>query len=231
MSNKAKKYTLSCIIYGVVFVIYTLLVMLIFPDKNNVFWACFAFMFIGFAINVGVMFYTFKSGDVEAAFFGIPLISFSIFYFFAELFVSLVFMIFRNKVSIVLPVVVQVILLLIFVLFAALALLARTTVVEKTEDIKAKVSSVKNLSIDVKVLEDACMDPQLKNALHKVTEAIRFADPMTNDSVADLDNVIRGKVSELKMYCGANNKDAAMQICNQLVSFISERNMRLMQSK
>ncbi len=231
MTNKTKKYILSSVIYGVVFLIYTLLVMLIFPDKNSVFWACYAFMFIGFAVNVGVMLFTFKSGDVEAAFFGIPLISFSIFYFFAELFASLVFMIFRNKVTIVLPVIVQVILLLVFILFAAFALLARTTVVEKTEDIKTKVSTVKNLSIDVKVLEDACADPQLKNALHKVSEAIRFADPMTNDSVADLDNVINGKVSELKMYCGSNNKDSAMQVCTQLLSFISERNMRLMQSK
>lgn len=231
MKNNVKKYTLAAIIYASIFAIYTIIVMFAFSDKNNVFWLSYVFMIAGFAANVAVMLLSFKKHDVEAAFFGIPLISFSIFYFFAELFVSFIFMLFRNNIEIKFPAILQTIFLLIFVIFASLALLARTTVEEKTQNVKEKVSEIKNLSVDVKVLEDGCLDRELKAELHKISEAIRFSDPMTNDSVADLDNMIRGKVSELKMYCNSNSKYDALQACYQLSSFISERNMRLIQSK
>ena len=231
MNNKTKKYILASVVYAAVFAIYNIIVLFAFTPKNNVFWASYAFMCIGFVVNVAVMLLSYRNRDVEAVFMGIPLISFSIFYFFAELFISFVFMAARNHVGIKLCVIVQVIFLLIFVIFAALALLAKTTVEEKTSNVKEKVSAMKNLAIDVKVLEDACMDRELKAELHKVTEAIRFSDPMTNDSVADLDDVIRGKVSELKLHCRSNAKDDALQTCYQLSSYLSERKMRLMQSK
>lgn len=231
MNQKTKKYILAAVVYAAIFAIYNIIVLFAFSGKNNVFWTSYAFMCVGFIANVVIMLLSFKNRDVEAAFLGIPLISFSIFYFFAELFISLIFMIFRNNVGVKLPAIVQTIFFLIFVIFAAMALLARTTVKEVSDNVKVKVSELKNLSIDVKILEDACLDRELKNELHKVTEAIRYADPMANDSVSELDNIIRGKVAELKMFCNSNNKNDALQTCFQISSYLSERNMRLMQSK
>lgn len=231
MNQKTKKYILATVVYAAIFAIYNIIVLFAFSGKDNVFWTSYAFMCVGFVANVVIMLLSFKNRDVEAAFLGIPLISFSIFYFFAELFISLIFMIFRNNVGVKVPAIVQTIFFLIFVIFAAMALLARTTVKEVSDNVKVKVSELKNLSIDVKILEDACLDRELKNELHKVTEAIRYADPMANDSVSELDNIIRGKVAELKMFCNSNNKNDALQTCFQISSYLSERNMRLMQSK
>lgn len=231
MNSKNKKYILATVVYAAIFAIYNIIVLFAFSGKNNVFWSSYAFMCIGFVANVVIMLLSFKNSDVEAVFLGIPLISFSIFYFFAELFVSLIFMIFRNNIGIKLPVIVQTIFLLILVIFSAMALLARITVKEVNDNVKTKVSELKNLSVDVKVLEDACLDKELKTELHKITELIRYADPMTNDSVAELDNIIRGKVSELKMFCNSNNKNDALQACYQISSYLSERNMRLLHSK
>ena len=227
----AKQYLTVSIVYAAIFAIYNIIIMLLFDDKNNIFWTSYAFMCAAFVINISVTIFSFKTLDVQAVFFGIPLLSFSIFYFFGELFASIVFMLFRNVVGMKLTVAVQVIFLLIFVIFAALAILTRSTVVDITKNVETKVQSIKMLSVDVKLLEEQCTDKELKAELHKLAEAIRYSDPMTHDALADLDNIIKGKVSELKYHCNSNAKSEAMQICFQLASFISERNQRLLLSK
>ena len=72
---------------------------------------------------------------------------------------------------------------------------------------------------------------ELKKELHKVSEAIQYSDPMTNDSVAQLDEMIKGKVSELKYLCQSNNKAEAMQACFKLQAYVKERNAKLLISK
>ncbi len=224
----AKQYLNISIIYAAVFAIYNIIVLLLFGAKNNVFWTSYGFMCAAFAVNIAVTLLTFHSGKVEAAFMGIPLLSFSLFYFFGELFISFVFMLFRSAASIKLTVALQAIFALVFVIFTAIALLSRDAVEGITKDVETKVQTVKMLSVDVKVLEEQCLDKELKAELHKVAEAIRYADPMTHAAVADLDNMISGKVSELKYHCSGNNKNEALQACYQLTAYISERNQKLL---
>lgn len=233
MNNReTKHYTLFAVLYAAIFLIYTIIVMFAFGEKNDVFWLSYSFMCISFVANMAIAVYSFKAKDVEAAFMGIPLFSFSIFYFFAELFASLVFMIFRFEFErLTTPTIVQLLILLVFVVFAAIAMISRNAVEGVSEDIRMKSQAVKSLGVDVKILEDQCMDPELKRELHKIAETIRFSDPMTNDTIADLDKMIEGKVSELKYHCNNNDKNSAMQACYQLSAFLSERNQKLILSK
>ena len=99
------------------------------------------------------------------------------------------------------------------------------------QHIDTNVRHIKNLAVDVKLLEEKADDPELKKALHKIEEAIRFSDPMTNVTVADLDGIIEGKVKELKYQCDSGSKGVALEICQQLTSFLSERNQKLKYSK
>ena len=226
-----KQYAMIAVIYAAIFAIYNIIVMLAFDNKNNIFWISYGFVTVGLIINIAIALITFKTTNVEAAFMGIPLMSFSVFYVIAELFAGIVFMLFRSYVSMELTLAVQAILLLLFVIFAVVALLARNAVESITHEIESKVSGIKSLSVDVKVLSEQCMDSELKAELHKIAEAIRYSDPMTNNAVADLDNMISSKVSELKYQCNQNNKDEAMQICYRLGAYISERNQKLILTK
>lgn len=222
-----KQYLTMAIIFAATFAIYNIVVLLFFEDKNNIFWISYGFMCGAFAVDIGITLFSLKSLDAEAVFMGIPLLSFSGFYFFAELFASFVFMLFRNSASVKLTVAIQMIMLLIYVIFVMLALLSRDAVGAVNQDLKVKVFNIKSMAADVVLLENQCMDAELKGELHKISEAIRFSDPMTNDAIADLDTMIKGKVMELKFQCNGNDKAAAMQTCFQLNSYISERNMKL----
>ncbi len=227
----AKHSAMIAVIYAAAFAIYCVIVLPFFNNKNEVFWLSFGFMCGAFLVCLGITFYSMKRVDVEAIFMNIPLLSFSFFYFFAELFASLVFMLFRANASMKLTAVVQTVMLLILVIFSIMAMMGASVSSEINRHIDTNVRHIKNLAVDVKLLEEKATDPELKKALHKIEEAIRFSDPMTNATVADLDSIIEGKVKELKYQCDSGSKGTVLGICTQLTSFISERNQKLKYSK
>lgn len=233
MSKKTdKKYIIMmAVVYAAVFAIYNIITLTAFGDKNDVFWLSYAFMCCGFAANMIVAYLTFQKSDAEAVFMNIPLMSFSVFYFVAELFASFVFMLFRSIASATLAVVIQSVMLLIFIIFAMLALMSKGVFENINENIDTKVRSIKNLSVQVKVLEEQCLDSELKKELHKIQEAIRFSDPMTTSVTEGLDDMITSKVKELKYLCSNNDKNGSLQVCYKLSSYISERNLLLKNSK
>ena len=63
-------------------------------------------------------------------------------------------------------------------------------------------------------------DPEVKVALTKLAEAIRFSDPMSNEVLADLEKEISDKFAELKV---AEDKTAIIKV---LDSLIVERNKK-----
>ena len=80
-----------------------------------------------------------------------------------------------------------------------------------------------------KIFVDLCM--KSKKQLHKIRDAIYYSDPMTNDYVAQVDQMIRDKVTELKYFCQSDNKNEALQTCFKLKAYIDERNAKLLISK
>lgn len=126
MTDK-KTLILFSIIYVVVFAVMNMLVFFVFNEKNNVFWISYGFMCAAFVIQIVSMFLAVKALEVEAVFFGIPLVSISLFYFFAAVFISAVFMIFQNA-PVKLAIALQVIVLAVYLVIAVIALMARDTV-------------------------------------------------------------------------------------------------------
>jgi hypothetical protein len=86
-------------------------------------------------------------------------------------------------------------------------------------------------TIDVEMLRDECKDPELKNQLRRLAEAVKYSDPMTNDFVADVDARIRQETFALQTYCQDGDVVAAKDSCTKLQRLYVERNKKLMASK
>ena len=78
MNNKGKATTGIGLIYVILLAVFNLLVFTIFKTHTSVFWISYVFMTLAFVLQIVSMFLSFKTADVETAFFGIPLASFSI---------------------------------------------------------------------------------------------------------------------------------------------------------
>lgn len=75
----------------------------------------------------------------------------------------------------------------------------------------------------------AAPSPDAQTALRKLREAIRYSDPMSNDSVAEIDESITTKIFELQT--DANNTEALVSDCEAICSELKHRNNILKSTK
>lgn len=229
-NNKTKNTVAFGLIYVILLGVFNLLVFTISKSRNDVFWLSYGFMTLAFVVQIVSMFLSFKSADVETAFFGIPLASFSIFYLGAELVIGALFMIFQMA-SLTLALVIQVLVLAVFLIIAIISLLSRDTVQQISDNVKEHVSNLKSVLVDIEMLMDGCTDPELKASLRKLSETVKYSDPISNEAVADVEQRIMRKISELRINIDDNQIADAKQSCADLERLYVERNKKLAISK
>lgn len=228
---KKGKATISVgLIYVILLGVFNLLVFTIFKTRTNVFWLSYAFMTVAFVVQIVSMFLSFKTADVETAFFGIPLASFSIYYLCAALVVGAVFMIFQNA-GFTLAMVIQVLILAAFLIIAIISLLARDAVQAIGENVKQNVTNLKSILVDVEMLASSCSNPELKQALSKLADTVKYSDPMSTAAVELVEQRIMRKVSELRVSMDNDQIPDALQACKDLEMLYVERNKKLALSK
>lgn len=228
--NKKKTIGMSLAIWGIFFVMYNLAVFLFLKPATSVFWISYGFMVLAFGLQILGMYLSFKEFSVQAAFFGIPLASFTLYYFFAELFMSFVFMIFQN-INPKIPAFLQLALLAVYAVVAIVSVATRDAAVGIKDDYDKKSKNMKVKAIDIEILRDEAKDPELKKQLGRLAEAIRYSDPMTNDAVADVDGRITLEVMALQTACEDGDLEGAKASCAKLQRLYVERNKKLLASK
>ena len=230
MKNREAK-GLSLSVLGIIFVVYNLIIFLLIRPRTPAFWISYVFMLIAFGAQIYSGYQATKTMDVQTIFFGIPLIQFSIFYFFAELFASVVFMLFQNSLGVKAPLIIQVLLLAAYLIFAILSIAGRDATKAVNDDYKEKRTAIKTLGVDVELLANEAGDPALKKALSRLAENIRFSDPMTNAAVEDVDIRIHQGINELRYACEDGKIEEAMALCTRIDRMLVERNRKLFVSK
>lgn len=228
--TKKKSIGMSLAVLGIVFVVYNLLVFLFLKPQTPVFWISYGFMVLAFGLQVLGMYLSFKDFDVQAIFFGIPLAQFTLFYFFAELFMSFVFMIFQH-INWKIPVFLQIVLLAVYAVVAIVSVATRDATKASKDHYQNKAAEMRLSTVDIEMLRDEAKDPELKNQLRRLAEAVRYSDPMTNDFVADVDARIHQETFALQTYCQDGDVTAAKDSCAKLQRLYVERNKKLMATK
>ena len=217
---KKGKATVSIgLIYVILLGVFNLLVFTIFKTHTKVFWLSYAFMTVAFIVQILSMFLSFKTADVETAFFGIPLASFSIYYLCASLIVGAVFMVFQNA-GFTLALVIQTLILAAFLIVQAIG-----------ENVKQNVTNLKSILVDVEMLSSSCTDPELRQALNKLADTVKYSDPMSTAAVELVEQRIMRKISELRVSIDNNQIPDALQVCKELELLYVERNKKLALSK
>ena len=231
MKNTKVKNTVGIgLIYAILLGVFNLLTFTIFKTRTDVFWLSYGFMTFAFVVQIVSMFVAFVPTDVETAFFGIPLASFSVFYLCAELVIGAVFMIFQ-QVSFTLALIIQILLLAAFLIIAIISVLSANTVQAISDKVKENVFNLKSVLVDIEMMRDSCTDPELKVALRKLSETVQYSDPMSNEAIASVEQRITRKVSELQICLDDNQIDDAKQACADLERLYVERNKKLAISK
>ena len=231
MDQKKKYGMMGALLYFVVFATYNLCVFMIFKNFNAVFWISYVFMLTAFFIHIFCVFFIAKNMNVRAVFFGIPLMSFSVYFVCAELFCSLVFMIFKNAASVKATILVQALLLCAFIVVAIVSIMARDAVQNVDSKIKENVNFIKGLNVDVEMLIQRSTDAGTTGALKKLSETIKYSDPMSNSAVATQEQMIMQYMAELRTVFDSGDMAKVQELCGKIQLLFVERNKKLMISK
>ncbi|MDE6516358.1 MAG: hypothetical protein K2L18_00700 [Acetatifactor sp.] len=231
MEQKKKNGLMIGIIYLVIFLIYNLLIFLVFKGLNAVFWVSYVFMLAAYLLHIVCILSIVRNLNVRAVFFGIPLGAFSVYFVAAEFFVSLVFMLFRKQAGVKVAVVIQAVLLGVFIVIALISIMTRDAVQHVDSKIKENVSFIKGINVDVEMLLQRSSDAEIKAALKKLSETIKYSDPMSNSVVAIQEQMIMQYLTELRVKFDAGDMAAVKELCPKLELLFVERNKKLMVSK
>ena len=200
-------------------------------DYNTIFWISYVFMIVAYLIHIGCAFNILKNTNVKAVFFGIPLGAFSVYFVLAELFTSLVFMIFRASASVKVTIVIQALLLCVFAVVAIVSIMTRDTVNNVDQKIKENVNFIKGINVDVEMLIQRCTNPETTGALKKLSDTIKYSDPMTNSAVATQEQMIMQYMAELRTVFDSGDMNSVRGLCTKIELLFVERNKKLMISK
>ncbi len=231
MEQKKKSGLMLALIYLVVFVVYNLVVFLVFKNFNAVFWISYGFMAVAYLLHIVCAFSIAKNTNVKALFFGIPLGAFSIYFVLAELFTSLVFMIFKENASVKVTIVIQSLILCVFAVVAIVSIMTRNNVYNVDQKIKENVNFIKGINVDVEMLMQRCTNPETTGALKKLSETIKYSDPMTNSVVTIQEQMIMQCMTELRTVFDSGDMNSVKELCTKIELLFVERNKKLMISK
>lgn len=228
MNNNKKNAIMLTLIYLVIFIAYNLLVFLVFNKFLPVFWISYGFMLTAYLVHIGCAVVATQNVSIRLLFFGIPLLSFSIFFVCAEFFCSFVFMLFQSVASVKLTILLQGLLLCLFIVVGVIAVATKDAVEQIDDNIKQNVSFIKGLLVDVELLLEQGASTEVMMELKKLSETIKYSDPMTNKAVAVQEQMIMQEMIQLKRAFDENNAGLVKDFSGRINLLFIERNKKLM---
>ena len=73
-------------------------------------------------------------------------------------------------------------------------------------------------------LVSQCGDPALRAELEKLSEALRYSDPVSSDAVTEAEAELKGLLDELQKAVVEQAYGAAGTLCRQAAAVLGERN-------
>lgn len=235
MENKFKPVNIAlCAIGMLLFAVYALAIFLfsgLFTANAVV---SFLFAVIAFVCAFALPRFAAKDPSIEAVFFGIPMMGFGVYYFFAELFVSVVFIAFQQVIPFSIVLFLQVALLIAFLVISIVSFTAQRASAKQSEERREDVAAWNIQTVDVQSLVDVCRangaDASLSNALAHLAETIRYSDPFSgaHPAIKEVESRIAGKLFDLQGACTSGDYVTAAQLVKELEMLYSERSRKML---
>jgi len=226
-----KNIIMAGIIYLAVFIVYNLTIFLIFDSHTNIFWLSYGFMIAAYIIHIVCVFFITRDVSVKTIFLGIPLLSFSLYFVCAELFCSLVFMFFQDAAGVKAAVIIQSLMICIFIVIAAVSIMTRDIVQDANDKIIENVNFIKAINVDVEMLIQRSTYSDITFGLKKLSETIKYSDPISNSTVAIQEQMIMQGMTELRTAFDSGDVERVKDICGRVNLLFIERNKKIMISK
>ena len=227
--NKNFKYYLT--VWGILFVIFNVAIfaspseMAGMSKFGGAFWSGYIFITLAFLGQLACSYIAFKAENLKKLFYNLPLISISWTGLILTLVVGTLCMVIPN-----LPNWVGITLCFAILGFNAISVIKANLVADlvDTIDTKIKVQTqfVKLLTADAEHLMATAKTSDLKIEAKKVYEAVRYSDPMSNETLADVEIQIQNEFSSFAQAIKSEDLELAKSVAEGLLDLIDSRSKR-----
>ena len=228
MSKISRNYM---IIWAVMLALFNLIVFIApgwkgLAKYTGAFWVAYAVTTLVFVINLLVTLWAFKDSEKsrEKLFLNIPIIRISYFSLVVTIVVG-AFCMLNSLLPTWVACVLMGVLMLIYVFSAVKANMAAEVVYETSQKIQADTNVIKLLRADADSLVTKAT-PATRDICSKIADALKYSDPVSNDTCAPVEIEMRAKFDEFAAAVKVGEDDKAGALGNELLDLIDERNKK-----
>lgn len=206
------------IVTAIIFALFNVVAFAIPSDKTATFWVAYAFSVVAFAVQVFVWWKAFgQKGNLKSKFLGFPVLNIAVTYLAFQLVAFLIFKFipFAPTWSAIL---VCALILGISSVCMISGNVGANVVAEIDEKISVKRQFIKSLQIEVEMLAESEKDENVKQRLLEFAKKIRLSDPISDNSVSEIEKELSAKVNSL------NNADDRLSALNEAEQLLIKRN-------
>jgi len=231
MEQKKKNNIMLGLIYLIIYVAYCVTVFLVFSQRNRVFWVSFCFFTVIYVLHMLSIFDIINIPNLKLRFTSFPFGAFSMILLLTELAVSITFMALRNRVGVKTAVVIQTLLLCVLAAAWFASVMARDSVRNVSAKSAGNTNSMKRVQSEIEILLQKSTDGEAAAALKRLSETVRYSDPVSNPAVMKQEQSIMQCIGELREAFEAGESARVRDLCSRTEELFMERNKILIISK
>ena len=230
-----KKYFKSYFIaWFLTFVIFNAVVFLTpnefqgYTKFGGAFWVGYVFIVLSFVIQLVCSYIGLNVDNIDKLFFNIPLLKIS--------YSSLILTVFVGSLCMIIPDLpnwIGILVCAVITIFEFISINKATFAASYAQNVEQKIvvktSNVKEMISEMTIIKNAAANTELYKEIDSLHELLRYSDPVTNDSLFDIENEMKKIIEEIKHLL--NNKEVALQKINELKILINRRNEECKKNK
>lgn len=224
-----KKFGIYVVIWAVALVIFNVVSFTIAlntgKELNSSFFIGYGAVTLAFIGQLICAYFAFRADSLNKFFYNVSLISLS--------YGGLVAMIILGSLTMLIPdafsfigIIVCAVVLGVYIITVAMAKLAIEAVEQSEAKTKAQTQFIRLLTADAESLKGYATDDNARQACHKVYEAVRYSDPVSNPLLSGIESDISVKFRAFSDSV-KNGSDNSQQLAEELCGLISERNAKV----
>ena len=208
------------LILAIVLIVFSVVAFAAPFEKTPVFWVSFAFGLLAICFQIPLWNKALNGETLKSKFLGFPVLLIGIAYLITQLIVSIIMMAVPG-IRLWIAIIVDVFILTITCVLITSDGVARSAIEETEEKIQEKTSFIKGLKADIDILLSKETDTKVKEALRKLSEEIRYSDPMSNSALEGIEAEISEKMKSVST-AGENKNN----LISEISGLIKQRNIK-----
>lgn len=211
------------ILLAFVLVIY-LVATIPFP-KTVVFWIAFSFSLLAVFSQLYTMRVLKNDGkaSIKDRFYEFPLMRVSVLYLILQIGVSILLMLFSEKVPVFAAVLIEVILMALAAVGCFAVEAAGREVIRQETEIKRELAKMEELQEQIRRLIAQCDEGKLEEILQRLAEEVRYSNPVSNDSSEEIEEEITVLFSEIEERILDDDLENVEALCYRMRGLLRER--------